>query len=94
MDTQPNSTVPPIHSQLLTKAAGATSDGLMLGVPYRVWNTTAMPSGERSRQGSIDGAPEMVIDNEEITVDLCEYINMESDDETHVSSLQKTSDQC
>ena len=94
MDTQPDSTVPPIHSQLLTKAAGATSDGLMLGVPYRVWNMMAMPSGERSRWGSIDGAPEMVIDNEEITVDLREYINMESDDKTHVSSLQKTSDQC
>ena len=94
MDTQPDSTVPPIHSQLLMKAAGATSDGLMLGVPYQVQNMTAMPSGERSRRGLIDGVPEMVIDNEEIMVDLREYINMESDDETHVSSSQKTSDQC
>ena len=36
----------------------------------------------------------MVVDDEETTVDLREYINMESDDDTHVSSSQKTSDEC
>ena len=36
----------------------------------------------------------MVVDDEETTVDLRKYINMESDDDTHVSSSQKTSDEC
>ena len=94
MNTQPDSAVPPITSQLLTKAANATSSGWMPGVPYRAQNATAMPSGVRSWRGSIDGAPEMVVDDEETTVDLREYINMESDNDTHVSSSQKTSDEC
>lgn len=94
MDTQPDSTVPPLPSQLLTKAVNTTLDGPMPGVLYWVRNMTAMLPGEHSQRGSIDGAPEMVVDDEEITVDLCEYINMESDDETHISSSQKTSDKC
>ena len=36
----------------------------------------------------------MVVDDKETTVDLREYINMESDNDTHVSSSQKTSDEC
>ena len=38
----------------------------------------------------------MVVDviDEEITVDLRDYISLESDDETHVSSSQKTADEC
>ena len=94
MNTQPDSVVPPIPSQLLTKAANATSSSQMPGVPYRARNTTAMPSGVCSWWGLIDGVPEMVVDDKETTVDLREYINMESDNDTHVSSSQKTSDEC
>ena len=95
MDTRPDSTVTPIPSQSLTKVANTTSDVPTPGVPYKVRNTTTAHSGGRSRRGSIDGAPEMFADpiDEEITVDLRDYINLDSDDETHVSSSQKTADE-
>ena len=57
-----------------------------------------VPSAKLPRRGSIDGAPEIVeviTDEEEgMTVDLRDYISMESDDDvSHVSSSQKTADE-
>lgn len=95
MDTRPDPAVTP-PSQPLMKVVNATSNIPVPGVPYRVRNTTTVPSEGRSRRDSIDGAPEMVVDSidEEITVDLRNYISFESDDETHVSSSQKSVDEC
>lgn len=96
MDTRPDSPIAPTPSQPFTEVANPSSDVPAPGVPYKVRNTTTAHSGGRSRRGSIDGAPEMVVDpiDEEITVDLRDYINLDSDEETHVSSSQKTADEC
>jgi hypothetical protein len=79
-------------------------------VQYRVRNPATTVPGTPSRRGSIDGAPEMLVDphvsseipshqasvdndTPEVVVDLSDYIN-DSDEESHVSSSQKTSDGC
>ena len=91
------STNNPVPLQPLTKVVGATSSELTPKVSYRVRDPAAMSSGKPSRQGSIDGAPEMAVDaidvDQEMTVDLSDYINIELDDNTSdVSSSQKTAD--
>ena len=103
MDTQPDSIVTSVPPQLPTEVANAPM------VRYRVQNPANVTPGTRSRRDSIEGAPEMVFDldansgvhgpvdqNEpEVTVDLRDYISMESDsdDESHISSSQKTADE-
>ena len=97
-------------SQPHTKVVNSISNSATPKVPYRVRNPVTQPSGGPSRRGSIDGAPEMIIDvidnqqetvvdliddEEESTVDLRDYISMDSeDDESHISSSQKTADEC
>ena len=74
----------------------STPNGQTSKVPYRV-RPTVTGSGRSSRRDSIDGAPEMIVDlvDEEgdMVVDLSEYIVLDSDDESHVSSSQKTADE-
>ena len=95
MDVQVDSTVIPVPSHLLTKVVGATSNGPTPKVSYRVRNPAAMPSGKPSRRDSIDGAPEMIDVDQELIVDLRDYINIELDDgRSQVSSSQKTADDC
>ena len=96
-DRRPNSSVTPVHSQSLTEVVDTASNGPAPKVLYRVRNPTTAPSGTPSRRGSIDGAPAMIVDaiddEQEITVDLRDYIDPESDDDqSHVSSSQKTAD--
>lgn len=97
IDIQPDSSVTPASSQTLTEV-DATLHTPMPKTPYRVRGPKTISSGKPSRRDSIDGAPEMVDvvdDEQEIVVDLHEYINLESDDGvSHVSSSQKTADQC
>ena len=82
-------------SQPLT-GVNSTPNSQAPRVQYRV-RPTVTDSGRSSRRDSIDGAPEMVVDlvDEEgdVVVDLSEYIMLDSDDESHVSSSQKTADE-
>ena len=97
MDTQPDSTVTITPSQPPTKLFNITSSSATPKVPYRVRDPATKPSGKSSRRGSIEGAPEVIIDliDDEETVDLSDYINMEfGDNESQVSSSQKTADCC
>ena len=96
MDTQPGSAITAISSQLPAKV-NPTSSGPTPKVPYRVRNPAVVPSEKPSRQGSIDGAPEVMVvggidDEQDLTVDLRDYVDLECDDESHVSSSQKTAD--
>ena len=106
--TQPSSSIPP----QLTMAATATAPAdAMPGVRYRTRESGTVVSEKASRRGSIDGAPEIIMDlratstapphqdpndsnMQELVVDLSDYVSLESDDETHVSSSQKSSDEC
>ena len=105
--SQPDSTIIPTPPQPLTKVVNATSNSLTPKVPYRVQDPATRPSGKPSRRDSIEGAPEIVVDptneqemivdvindEQEVTVDLRDYITMDFDDsESHVSSSQKTAD--
>ena len=83
MDTQPDVTAVLTPPEALAKVVNATPDDPVPGVRYRVPITTTVASGGRSRRNSIDGAPEMVVDvvEEEIPVDLSDYINMDSDND-------------
>ena len=101
MDTRPDSVVIPIPPQSLAEVPTAS---------YRVKNSANVPSGTRSRRGSIEGAPGVVFDlhansemqnsinndEPEMTIDLRDYISMDGDSEaeTHVSSSQKSADGC
>ena len=98
MDIQPDSSVTPMSSQTLTEV-DATPHAPTPRAPYRVRSPKTINPGKPSRRDSIDGAPEIVVDvvdnQREIVVDLREYINLEIDDGiSHVSSSQKTADQC
>ena len=105
MDVQPDACVIPTPL-LTTNAADVTMVATQPQPWYRARNLATVASGGPSRRGSIDGVPEMVIDlpevdstgndTSEITVDLSDYISLfdGSDNETHVSSSQKSSDEC
>ena len=102
MDTQPDSTVIPTPQKPYTEDANTSK------VSYRARNPANVISGKRSHRDSIEGAPGIDFglhvnpevqdssnDNEpEMTVDLSDYVNLDADDETHVSSSQKTIDEC
>ena len=102
MDTQPDSTVIPTPQKPYTEDANTSK------VSYRARNPANVISGKRSHRDSIEGAPGIDFslhvnpevqdssnDNEpEMTVDLSDYVNLDTDDETHVSSSQKTIDEC
>ena len=82
--TQPDSTAIPTPSQPPTEVVNAALDIPVPKVPYRVRNSAPRSSG-RPRQGSIDGAPEMVIDvtdNEQEMV--VEVIDVDDEQETTV----------
>jgi len=97
-----NSTATPITQESSTEAV------IIPGVPYRIPNPATVASGAHLRRDSIDGAPGMMFDfppipevqysfndiEPELTVDLRAYLNIDgdSDDETHVSSSQRTID--
>ena len=89
-----DSVIPPIPPQLLVHGNTASSRPTPK-VPYRTRSPAATPS-QKPRRNSIDGAPEMVVDlvdDDEVTVDIRDYISIASDDdESHVSSSQRTSD--
>ena len=95
-DRRPDSPAP-IPFQLPKEVVDIASNTPTPKVPYRVRNPSAGSSGNPPRRSSINGAPEVVVDaiddEEEITVDLRDYVNMESDNETHVSSSQKSADE-
>lgn len=99
VDTQPNPT-PAIHSTSSQPPVGV-STASSIPTPksqYRVRDPAVTPS-EKPRRNSINGAPEMItnlIDGEgEMTVDISDYISIEGDDdESHVSSSQRTADEC
>lgn len=104
MDAQPSSTTIPIPHE---PHAGTVDSPK---VPYRVRNPDSAVVGMQLRRDSIEGAPGMNLDihltsrvmqdaidsgSPEVTVDLGDYLNMDSsDDETHVSSSQKSVDGC
>jgi hypothetical protein len=97
-------------SQLfIDPSANATTTDSVPKVQYRVRNPADEVSRAPSRQGSIDGAPEiglnihtnaetrqdaMEIDMPELAVDLRDYIGTIDDAESHVSSSQKSTDGC
>ena len=91
MDTRPDSAAALLPPQPLINA---TLDSPVPGVPYRVRNTTTVASEGRSRRNSIDGAPEMVVDviEEEISVDLSEFINLDSDDDNNNNNSNNNKD--
>ena len=97
VDTHPGSTVTPIPSQPPMRVTDTTNSP-MPNASYWVRNPIPVPLGKPSRRDSIDGALEVIIDmindEQEMVVDLRNYISMESDgDESHISS-QKTTDGC
>ena len=86
---------PPVTPPLPTNIK--STSGPVPKTLYRVRGPAVLPSRQHSRRSSIDGAPEMVVDvidqDGEISVDLREFINLDSDDGlSHVSSSQKTLD--
>ena len=108
--TQPGPTVPPIPPQSTANIFNVTTADPGPKAQYRVHNPATTVSGVPSRRGSIDGAPDMDVDlhtnsqipshqdsiDDEVVVDLSDYISAvsDTDDETHVSSSQKSSDGC
>ena len=94
MDTQSDLVVP---SQLPTQVVNVTSTGPPPKARYRVCNPAATPPEKPSSRGSLDEALEMIIDvieDDKITVDLSDYVNPDSDNESHVSSSEKSVDGC
>jgi len=93
-----SSTVTPISSQLSAEV-NATLNDPVPEVRYRVRSPAAIPSEKSSRRNSIDGAPDMMVedivigDEQYVVVDLHDYVSLEGDNETHVSSSQKTADE-
>jgi hypothetical protein len=88
----PDPAATPVAPKSLMKVK--STSGPVPKVPYRV---RGLLSGNRSRRGSIEGAPDMVVDvideDRGVSVDLREFITLESDDDgSHVSSSQKTAD--
>ena len=106
--TQPGAVVTPVPPQSATNISNVAAADPGPKAQYRVRNPATTVSGVPSRRGSIDGAPEMDVDlhenpkipshqdsiNDEAVVDLRDYISVlsDTDDETHVSSSQKSSD--
>lgn len=108
--TVPSSSIPP---QLITVAANATTADPTPNVRYRARKSGTVVPEKPSRRGSIDGAPDVIMDlratsevpprqdfndddMQEVVVDLSDYISIasDSDEETHVSSSQKSLDGC
>lgn len=106
----PDATISP---QLTTNAVNATTANSVSGVRYRALDQETILPRPPSRRGSIDGAPDMVVDlhansgvpshqdsvdddTPEVIVDLRGYISTmsDSDEESHISSSQKTADGC
>ena len=94
-------------------AADAAATDSTPNVRYRARESGTTVSEKPSRRGSIDGAPDVMMDlhatskvpphqgsndddMQEVVVDLSDYITIfsDSDEETHVSSSQKSSDGC
>ena len=105
---QPASGLAPITPQVITNAADVTTTPPAPGAQYRARVKETTASSRSSRRDSIDGAPTIADfeipshqdssddDTPEVIVDLSEYLNITSDTEdgSHVSSSQKSSDGC
>ena len=82
----------PVSSKLPVDASSVPTPKVL----YRTRSPAIAPS-QTPRRNSIDGAPEMIVDvideEEELTVNIRDYISIASDDdESHVSSSQRTAD--
>jgi len=71
----------------------ATSNRPMAKVPYRT-NVLAATPTQKPRRNSMEGAPEMIVEmiDGEVTVDIRDYLSIDDDSESHVSSSQRTAD--
>ena len=98
VDPRVNSTIAPTSFQSPPVGVGTAPSVPTPKSQYRVRDPAVAPS-EKPRRNSIDGAPEMIVDlingEEEVIVDISDYISIASDDdESHVSSSQRTADEC